>query len=93
MSQLWLFSTIILGLLTLGLATVHIRKVKNNGLKRDILLLGFAPALVVIAVLEFMVVPTWGVEVASSLAPIFYVCIILPASILANQVRKYQKAQ
>jgi hypothetical protein len=92
MSQIWLLSAITLGPLTLGLAAVYTRRAKGRGLMRDVLLLGFAPALAVIAMLELVVVPTWGAEAATSLAPASYVCIILPASILATRVRRHRDA-
>jgi hypothetical protein len=93
MSYFWMFTAIALGLIALGLAATYMRGMKLRGRMRDILLLGLVPALAVVAVLEFVVVPTWGVEAAASLAPVSCVCIILPASMLANRTRKYRKAE
>ena len=85
MIDYWVAATIMLGLILSGVLLVRASGLKRRNLFiRDVFLVVFAPVLLFIAYIEFIVVPSRGAQHASSLYPIF-VCWLVPAMLLLNR--------
>ena len=82
----------IIGLFVVGIAFMQSRRMNQKKMVRDILLLHLVPALLYIAIMEFIVVPAKGAQYAASLYPLFIVCWVCPASILMNRRLKNTQA-
>ena len=81
----WIVAALTLGLILSGVLLVRASGLKRRNLFiRDVFLVVFAPVLLFIAYVEFIVVPSKGAQYASSLYPIF-VCWLVPAMLLLNR--------
>ena len=87
----YVVAAVIIGLLIVGIAFMRSRRMNNKKMFRDVLLLHLVPALLFIAIMEFIVVPAKGAQYAASLYPLFIVIWVAPASLLINRrLKKYQ---
>ena len=82
----WAIATIMLGVILSGIILVRASGLKRRNLFiMDVFLVVFAPALLFIAYIEFVVVPSRRAEIASTLYPMFLCCWLIPASLLINR--------
>ena len=88
----YVVAAVIIGLLIVSIAFMQSRRMNKKKMFRDILLLHLVPALLFIAIMEFIVVPAKGAQYAASLYPLFIVCWVAPASILINRRLKNYNA-
>ena len=81
----WIAITIMLGLMLSGVLLIRVSGLKRRNLFiRDVFLVVVAPVLLFIACIEFIVVPSRGIQYASSIYPIF-LCWLVPAMLLLNR--------
>ncbi|HUS79319.1 MAG TPA: hypothetical protein VM050_11750 [Patescibacteria group bacterium] len=90
MFETWTTMILAVGAAVLGLAVLRPRGGSGNVHKIDALI-AVAPAIAIVAVLEFIVVPMWGVKAVQDLMPVAFVGIILPWSMRISRINRHRR--
>lgn len=88
----WIVAALVVGLTIAGIVILRASRVNTKKIIRDMLMIFLVPAMLFIAFIEFIVVPSKGAQYAASLYVLFLVCWMLPANILLNlRLKKYRE--